>query len=193
MPSLVGSANPSRPGSQHGSQPGSQPASQRPSPRASPPQETAHTPPKSAPPSVPYLRRSTRESKPTQCKLDGMASKSLAAHSSIPDLVTDNSSPTLHSSSTHYHPSFAPLDEPHTLRQAMDSPYSLEWTGAIHEELASIDNHGTFTIILRPSSSQSKSHWIQVCLQTQNLRNSHSPLQSTLRRQRIHPSCTSRL
>ena len=32
----------------------------------------------------------------------------------------------------------------------MNSPYSLQWTDAIHDELASIDSHGTYTTVPRP-------------------------------------------
>jgi len=64
--------------------------------------------------------------------------------------LTAHTGPTVHSSSPHYHATWAPPEEPRTLREAMASPYSSYWISAIKDELNSILEHGTYTIVLRP-------------------------------------------
>jgi len=135
-------ASPISPASQHAHRPASQtspPHSEHSSPHESPhesPQATDIRPP--APP-VP-IRRSGRATKNTWQKNEGIESKSLVA----------NTGPSLHSSSPYYTASYAPPNEPRNLREAMDSPYSHYWTGAIEAELQSLTDHGTYTIVLRP-------------------------------------------
>src|SRR5436190_3962435 len=58
--------------------------------------------------------RPVRTKIPTWRKLEGLASKSLVAHTG----------PSLHSTSPHYIASYAPPEKPHTLQEAMGSPYA---------------------------------------------------------------------
>jgi transposase InsO family protein len=66
-----------------------------------------------------------------------------------PSLVA-HTGPSFHSSSPYYIASYAPPEEPHTLQEAMESPYAAQWTEAILVELDSMDKHGTYTIVARP-------------------------------------------
>jgi Reverse transcriptase (RNA-dependent DNA polymerase) len=98
-------------------------------------------------PVTPAVRQSGRQRTETQkVRLnkeqaeEKLKAKGLVAHTG----------PTLHSSSPYYRATWAPPDEPRTLKAAMASPYSSYWTTAIEEELTSMLEHGSYTIVPRP-------------------------------------------
>ena len=49
-----------------------------------------------------------------------------------------------------YEPSFSPPLTPRTLNEAMASPYAVQWTKAINDELRSLDKNNTFKLVHRP-------------------------------------------
>ena len=132
--------------------------SQHSSPTASQPTSRPSTPEHEA------VRRSTRPPKPTEKKIQGAAQARKRSTQTNKTLVA-HTGPTLHSSSPHYVASYAPPEEPKTLAEALASPYAIYWYGAIDEELESMNKHGTYTIVPRPTQSQS--HRLQVRLQDQ--------------------------
>jgi hypothetical protein len=98
-------------------------------------------------PKDPAVRQSGRQRKPTQ---KVVLNKEQANAKARTTALVAHTGPTLHSSSPHYRATWAPPDEPRTLKEALASPYSSFWTTAIEEELASILEHGTYTIVPRP-------------------------------------------
>jgi transposase InsO family protein len=115
-------------------------ASAPPSPRVSPPPMPAPIdPPRVDPVNEP--RRSGRDTRPSK-----KAAEAAAGAKRI------STSPTfaLSMSSSSYTPSYAPPEEPQSVEQALTSPYAMQWTTAMLEELASLDKHGTYEIVPRP-------------------------------------------
>jgi len=103
------------PGSQHASQSASGPTSSQ---HGSP---TGTLPAAPAIPAAPIpTRQSSRERRPTE---KAKQNRQQEEERNMTKALTAHTGPTVHSSSPHYHATWAPPEEPCTLREAMASPY----------------------------------------------------------------------